>query len=262
MHDMTKNATATVIDFQTQDIYGESFRLEDLRGRRVMLSFFRDAACPFCNLRVYELTNRYTEWKAAGLTVVTVFSSPADQVRAFVARRPRPFFMISDPELEIYRQYGVQQSTAALFKALLFKMHRIVGGVATGGRPKPNPDVRLVPAGFLVDEDGNITDSWYRRETSDHIPLERVQAFAEEGRQRREDALLADSRALEEARRALTESKGRIEALGNDYRALEKRMTELQLKNQTLEKILEAYKRGAGYPGSTAAVQQMDSGTG
>lgn len=259
---MGKNAMATAIDFRTHDIYGESFHLEDLRGRRVMLSFFRDAACPFCNLRVYELTNRYTEWKAAGLTVVTVFSSPADQVRAFVARRPRPFFMISDPELEIYRQYGVQQSTTALFKALLFKMHRIVGGVATGGRPKPNPHVRLVPADFLIDEDGNITDSWYGRDTSDHMPLERVQAFAEEGRQRRENALLADTQALEETRQALAESTGRIEALRHDYWALEKRMTELQIKNQTLEKILDAYKRGAGYPGLTAAEHRMDSSAG
>lgn len=136
---MQDNETIAATDFETRDIYGEAFRLSDLRGRRVMLAFFRDAACPFCNLRVYELTHRYTEWRAAGMTVVAVFSSPAEQVRAFVARRPRPFHMISDPELEIYAKYGVQQSTAALFKALAFRMPRILGGLPPAGGQSPTP---------------------------------------------------------------------------------------------------------------------------
>ncbi|MBA1145598.1 AhpC/TSA family protein [Ectothiorhodospiraceae bacterium WFHF3C12] len=241
---MQSSDLETAVDFETRDIYGEAFRLGDLRGRRVMLSFFRDAACPFCNLRIYEMTHRYTEWRAAGMRVVAVFSSPAEQVRSFVARRPRPFFMISDPTLEIYARYGVQQSTAGLFKALALRMPRILGGIAKGGRPRPNPHVRLVPADFLIDEEGQVVESWYGRDTSDHLPLERVQAFAEAGRERREQRLMADGRTLSETREALAISEQRLEGLRREYAALERQFTDLQLKNRTLGKILEAYKHG------------------
>ncbi|WP_040556945.1 peroxiredoxin family protein [Reinekea blandensis] len=163
--------------FEAQDIYGETVRLTDFAGKKVMLCFFRDAACPFCNFRVYELTHRYRAWKARGVEVIAVFSSTAEEVREHVARYPRPFRLIADSNLDIYNQYGVEKSGKALWKALLFKMPRIIRGMVKGGRPRPNPHVTLVPADFLIDTKGHIQDCWYGRNTSDHIPLERVDAF-------------------------------------------------------------------------------------
>jgi hypothetical protein len=64
-------------------------------------------------------------------------------------------------------------------KALLFKLPRIVRGIRTGGYPSKNPNVKLVPADFLINEKGHIEDCWYGRDTSDHMPLERVQTFIE-----------------------------------------------------------------------------------
>lgn len=43
------------------DLDGVTFDLGRLRGKRFMLSFSRFAACPFCNLRVHELTTRFGE---------------------------------------------------------------------------------------------------------------------------------------------------------------------------------------------------------
>lgn len=163
--------------FETKDIYGETIRLSDFTGKKVMLCFFRDAACPFCNFRVYELTHRYQAWKARGVEIIAVFSSPASEVRDHVARFPRPFRLVADPDLDIYNRYGVEKSAGALWKALLFRMPRIVRGMLKGGRPRPNPHVTLVPADFLIDEKGKIQDCWYGSNTSDHIPLERIDTF-------------------------------------------------------------------------------------
>lgn len=176
---MRLTAPSLSIDFQTADIFDQPLQLSDLKGRKVMLSFFRDAACPFCNFRLYELTHAYKQWQAAGLEVIAVFSSPADEVRKHVARYPRPFRMISDPDLSIYHQYGVEQSASALLKAMIFKLPRIIRGIFTGGRPRKNPHVTLVPADFLLNESGEIVETWYGRDTSDHIPLEKVKAFIE-----------------------------------------------------------------------------------
>lgn len=179
---MRLKAPCQAVDFHTEDIYGKPFRLSDYMGKRVMLSFFRDAACPFCNFRIYELTHKYTAWREQNLEIVSVFSSPAQEVREHVAKHPRPFRMLSDPDLAIYNQYGVEHSATALLKALMFRMPRIIRGIATGGRPRPNPHVKLVPADFLITENGEIDHIWYGRNTSDHIPLQEVQEFIDEGR--------------------------------------------------------------------------------
>ena len=70
------------------DIYGKPIAIG--RGRRTLLSFFRDAACPFCNFRVYELTHHHQSLSALGLDVVAVFGSSQAEVLRFVARHPRP----------------------------------------------------------------------------------------------------------------------------------------------------------------------------
>jgi peroxiredoxin len=164
-------------NFESKDIYGAPVSLKEMNGRKVMLCFFRDAACPFCNFRLYELTHSYRDWQAKGVEVVAVFSSTAQEVQQFVAKHPRPFRLIADPDLMIYNQYGVEKSVSAIWKALLFRLPTILRGIRKGGRPKPNPNVTLVPADFLIDEAGNIVDCWYGKNTSDHIPMERLEEF-------------------------------------------------------------------------------------
>jgi thioredoxin-dependent peroxiredoxin len=176
---------ALSIDFNAEDIYGRPVKLADYRGKRVMLSFFRNAGCPFCNLRLYELTHRYRAWQEQGLEVIAVFSSPTEEVRKYVAKHPRPFRMIGDPALGIYKRYRVERSVAAVLKALLFKLPRVIRGAFLGGIPLINAHPTLVPADFLVDEYGLIRDIWYGRDASDHIPLKRVDAFLHARRKRR-----------------------------------------------------------------------------
>lgn len=177
---MRLTAPSLGINFKTQDIYGKPIALTDFLGKRVMLSFFRNAGCPFCNFRIYELSHKYKTWKEQGLEIVAVFSSPSEEVRRHVAKHPRPFRMISDPELAIYTRYGVEKSAMALLKAMLFKLPRVIRG-AMIGLPLKNAHPTLVPADFLLDEQGMICDIWYGRDTSDHIPLPRVEAFIQKG---------------------------------------------------------------------------------
>lgn len=174
-------APSKAIDFRTTDIHGKPFQLSDHLGKRVLLSFFRDAGCPFCNLRVYELTHNHRQWLDQNLEIIVVFSDTSEQVRRFVSRHPRPFTMLADPQLELYNRYGIQHSAWALLKALVFKLPRIVHGLFKGGRPSNNPHLTIVPADFLIAEDGRIAKVWYGRDTSDHIPLHQIQSFVDEG---------------------------------------------------------------------------------
>ena len=182
---MRLNAPSQSIDFVTHDIYGKLIGLQDFRGKRVMLSFFRNAGCPFCNFRVYELTHKYKDWAHQGLEVITFFASTPEEVQRYVAKHPRPFRMIGDINLDVYNQYGVERSAFAMVKALLFKLPRVIRGIALGNLAKKNEHPTLVPADFLVDETGVIREVWYGRDYSDHIPLKRVEQFARKGVKRR-----------------------------------------------------------------------------
>lgn len=97
-------------DFTFPDMDGNPLRLSDLRGRKVLLAFFRNAACALCNLRVRQFIRRFDEWRAQGLEVIAVFESAHESVSRYVGRQEAPFPIVSDPQAELYGLYGVEVS--------------------------------------------------------------------------------------------------------------------------------------------------------
>src|SRR5690242_20953417 len=91
------------------DIYGQRVDVGK-SGRRTLLCFFRDAACPFCNFRIYELTNHHAALSKLGLDIVAVFTSTPEQVHRFVARQPRPFQVVADPTSIAHETYRIERS--------------------------------------------------------------------------------------------------------------------------------------------------------
>lgn len=166
------------LEIEMKDIHENIITLENYQGKNVMLCFFRDAACPFCNLRLYELTLKYHNWKNDSLEIIAVFSSNKEDVKKHIDRHPRPFTIISDPELTLYRRFGVEHSSMAMIKAMMFKLPRLLKGLVNGGKIKfENPHARLVSADFLINTKGIIEKTWYGRNTGDHIPMKRIEQF-------------------------------------------------------------------------------------
>ena len=62
-----------IVDVELPALSGKTVNTADLRGKRYMLSFFRFAGCPFCNLRVHALTKVYDDLKAKGLEMIFFF---------------------------------------------------------------------------------------------------------------------------------------------------------------------------------------------
>ncbi len=175
---MRINSPALAPDFEVQDIHSQRLRLGALRGKRVMLSFFRDAACPFCNLRVYELSNEYAALQAQGLEVVTFFRSGNEEVQRFVARRPRPFRLVADPQMAVYGPYGIERSMLGMLRAMMRQLPRLMRGLRLGQSRLPAGDPSLMPADFLIDERGYVRRAYYGRDLGDHLPMTEVHAFA------------------------------------------------------------------------------------
>ena len=97
---MRLNAPASAPRLEMTDIYGQPVSIGNSQ-RRTLLCFFRDAACPFCNFRIYELTRHHADLARLGLDIVAVFSSSPDAVKRFVARQPRPFQVVATTRLQL-----------------------------------------------------------------------------------------------------------------------------------------------------------------
>jgi peroxiredoxin Q/BCP len=42
-------------DFTVTDIYGREIQLSEFKGTKIILGFYRNVSCPFCNRRVHQI---------------------------------------------------------------------------------------------------------------------------------------------------------------------------------------------------------------
>lgn len=165
------------------DIHGQPIVIGG-NGRRTLLSFFRDAACPFCNFRIYELTNHHQALSALGLDIIAVFSASQAEVLRFAGRRPRPFTIAADPTSTAHDTYGIERSFWRKLKAIALRLPTLIKGLRLVGIAGLNTG-NLMPADFLIDEHGRIIETYYGSDAGDRIPIERIELFLARGLIRR-----------------------------------------------------------------------------
>lgn len=165
--------------FSLTDLHGNRVSLEDFRGRKLLLSFYRYASCPFCNLQVHALSKRAPDWQARGLDLVAVFQSPRESILEHAGKEPKPFAILPDPARALYRAYGVEGSWAGFAKAGL-QFGKLAAALKEGFLPgRMEGDINMVPADFLIDEEGRVALAYYGRDISDHLDLDQVERFLE-----------------------------------------------------------------------------------
>lgn len=159
--------------FDAPDLFGQRVNLAELRGRPVLLSFYRYASCPVCNLRVHSIILSHPKWSAQGLVVVAVFQSPADSIKQYVGRQDAPFAIVPDPEMDLYRRFGVESRWSGLlsWRVMMAALSAFGKGFLPGRIEGP---VQRTPADFLIDAQGRIALAHYGKDIDDHIPLETI----------------------------------------------------------------------------------------
>lgn len=159
-----------------------SFDSDCLKGRRFMVSFFRFASCPFCNLRVHQLVSRYSELGDA-FPVVAIFDSSPENLRKNAERHHAPFPILADPSRDYYKLYGIEQSMAGVLKGMVLRMPQLLHAMFVKGYwpTAPGGSVTSMPADFLINETGVIRTAYYGSDEGDHLPFEKIKAFAREG---------------------------------------------------------------------------------
>jgi cytochrome c biogenesis protein CcmG/thiol:disulfide interchange protein DsbE len=95
------------IDFNCQDLEGQVWSLDKVRGKVVLLRFWADW-CPYCRYEMPVIDKYYRKLKKEGFLVLAVNVKQSAQVAlAFIAQLDVTFPVPLDPDGKMARRYGV-----------------------------------------------------------------------------------------------------------------------------------------------------------
>ena len=171
--------------FALDDVFGRTIDLSTYQGKKVLIAFFRNVGCPFCNIRVHNLTKMHEELRAQGLEMIFFFESPQEVIlRSTFHREVSPVPVIADPEKVWYDAYGLEASlhwkarvanlTASPGTALRAKLRGLPVHLPQDGESNDT-----LPAEFLLDEELVIRELHYSAHFTDRIRLDAIQEFAQ-----------------------------------------------------------------------------------
>jgi len=169
--------------FETQDIYGNSFDLAQYKGKKVLLSFFRNVACPFCNLRVHQLKKLAPAFKEEGLEMAFVFETPKKHILiSSLHSSLQPVTIISDAEKVFYKLYHIETSMikfiGSIFKSGFQAQMKMAKELGLDKFEDEQKTSSIIPADFLIDEAGFISKVHYGSAINDHLSIDVISKFA------------------------------------------------------------------------------------
>lgn len=94
-------------EFTVRSSDGSEVSLRDFRGRPMVLFFYPKASSPGCTREAGAFARSFGEFQRAGVSVVGVSVDPPGAQARFAERCQLPFPLLSDPDGEVARSYGV-----------------------------------------------------------------------------------------------------------------------------------------------------------
>jgi peroxiredoxin Q/BCP len=171
--------------FDIDDLYGRPVSLMAFQGRPVLVSFYRSAICPLCNLRLYHLLDRYPAYQQRyGLNIISFFESAPDYAREFLDRYHAPFPLIADRERDVYRQYGLRTSMlgtarGTMRRSAYHEARRLGIGdwrLLPGFLGMDGRKFRM-PAEFLLGPDLTVRVAYYGRDAGDFLMFSELEHY-------------------------------------------------------------------------------------
>ena len=137
-----------IIPFKT-----DNFDSESLAGQRTLLKFYRGSWCPYCSSELVMFEELKPKLKEYGIQIMAISNDTVEQQKAHSMRDNISHTLISDPELNIIRQYGVEHH-----KAIGATSDNLISifGIAMPLPWKMKYTPMSIPTSLLIDENGKI----------------------------------------------------------------------------------------------------------
>jgi len=134
--------------FALLDQHGNTVRLEDYRGRKVLVYFYPEADTPGCTKQSCDLRDHRQDLTGIGTDVVGISPDLPDKQLAFDTKHGLGFPLLSDPDHATIEAWGAW------------------GEKVRAGRTS----IGLIRSSFLVDEEGRIEGAWSPVKPGETVP--------------------------------------------------------------------------------------------
>ena len=96
-------------DFCLPDKDGNPVRLEDFRGKKVVLYFYPKDNTPGCTRQACAFAASYEQFRTQDVVVIGISKDSVASHQKFAQKNSLPFILLSDPDLQAIQSYGVWQ---------------------------------------------------------------------------------------------------------------------------------------------------------
>ena len=96
-------------DFSLLDKDGNTVRLSDFQGKKVVLYFYSKDNTPGCTRQACAFAASYEQFKTQNVIVIGISKDSVASHLKFAQKYDLPFVLLSDPELQAIQAYGVWQ---------------------------------------------------------------------------------------------------------------------------------------------------------
>jgi len=132
--------------FEGKDQNGNPVKLEDYKGKKVILYFYPKDNTKGCTAQACNLRDHYELIQKEGYEVIGVSKDDEKSHTKFINQFELPFTLIADTDTAINQLYGVWQEKKMFGKTYMGTVHTT----------------------FIIDEAGRITDMITKVKTADH----------------------------------------------------------------------------------------------
>lgn len=132
--------------FSLKDTNGETVRLSDFKGRKVVLYFYPKDMTPGCTKEACGFRDDYSELQRRGIEVLGVSGDSQASHQKFTDAYSLPFRLLSDPTHEVMEKYGA------------WGEKNMYGKKVTG----------VLRSTFIIDEQGRIAHIFRKVKTDTH----------------------------------------------------------------------------------------------
>lgn len=133
--------------FSLLDADGNTVRLSDFTGRKVIVYFYPAAMTPGCTKQACDFRDNLAELNGAGLDVVGISPDKPDKLAKFRDRDAVTFPLLSDPDRKVLTAWGA------------YGEKKLYGKTVQG----------VIRSTFVVDETGRIAVAQYNVKATGHV---------------------------------------------------------------------------------------------
>ncbi len=133
--------------FSLPDADGNTVKLSDYKGRKVVVYFYPAASTPGCTKQACDFRDNLAELNDAGLDVIGISPDKPEKLAKFRDKERLTFPLLSDPDRKVLTEWGA------------FGEKTMYGKTVQG----------VIRSTFVVDEKGKIAAAQYNVRATGHV---------------------------------------------------------------------------------------------